>query len=55
MANYYYNIKTIILFLLISLGTDVKLSATATLKEFILIDEEYTKFKKQGDAFFVQG
>lgn len=55
MRNYYHNIKKIILLILIFLGTDINLSAAAELKKNSLIDEEYTKFKKQGDDFFVQG
>ncbi len=55
MRKYYHNTKKIILLMLIFLGTEINLSATAELKKNVFIDEEYTKFKKQGDDFFVQG
>ena len=55
MRKYYHHTKKIILLVLIFFGTDINLSATDELKKNVLIDEEYTKFKKQGDDFFVQG
>lgn len=55
MRNYYPIIRKIILLLFIFLSTDITLFATTQSKEVILVDEEYTKFKNQGDEFFVQG
>lgn len=55
MKNYYHNIKKITLLLLIFFSIDTNISANTKLVKFISIDEEYIKFKKQGDDFFVQG
>lgn len=51
--NYYF--KKIVFLLLIFLSLGIKISATAMTVGIISIDDEYTKFKKQGDEFFMQG
>lgn len=50
-----YFIKKIVFLLIISLSSSIKISAITTTIEIVSIDDEYIKFKKQGDEFFIQG
>ena len=55
MKKFYHRISPTVFLIFFLLGVTFRVSAINKMGESVSIDEEYTKFKKQGDEFFSQG